>query len=479
MSLAQQQEDFKIFRGSINEIHVGLNWFISAEKSNELFDQTYNSLTENARAEDFYLKLRRIMACISHGHNGVAFPQEYGVNFRLALLERDKRYFPLTIRILDKRIFVAVNTSDDEKLTAGTEILSVNGEPAKKIIEKQLPLITASGKNESFKIAKMENYYEFHYLYNLMNPGVERFKVEAIAFGSKKKQLVEIEGEFPQTVTERYKKITGKDISDYGDVLQYRVLDEKDRIAYLKIGSFYSGLAKDYRNFLDKTFTAIKQTGIRHLIVDVRQNEGGGEGFWQLAYTYTTGNALPETDGLFWLGGDKFSYFKYAENPSPEFTAFANNPYEVIEKTGDGRFRLKPQFKSDDSNAYPAPPNAFSGNLYILTGGMTFSAATSYVETVHQELRKQKRFVKFIGDEAGEDFNAGVSSTGTSAIVLLPNSKIKVSIPLLGSGDVPYSKNEKVVIPDYRVLPAAKDLANKSDVELNFTVNLIKTKFVE
>lgn len=478
LTLAQQQEDFKIFRGSLEEIHVGLNWFISAKDLSEVFDKTYNSLTDDTRTEDFYLKLRRIMASLRHGHNDVVFPQEYGVNFRLGLLEKDKKFLPFAIRILDKRIFVAVNLSANKRLAAGTEIVSINGEAATKIIEKQLPLIAANGRNETFKIGKMEGYYEFHYLYRLMNPGVERFNIEAIPFNSKNQRIFEIEAEFPETIAGRYKKIEGKDISDYNDILKYRGLDDKKKIAYVKLGSFYSGLAKDYQSFLDKTFTAIKQTGIRHLIVDLRQNEGGGEGFWQMAYTYTTGNSLPETDGLMLVGGDKFSYFKFVENPSPEFRAFANNPYDVIDKISQGRFRLKPQFKSDDSKTYQAPPNAFSGNLYVLTDGMTFSAAANYVATARRELRKQNRFIKFIGEAPGDDFDSGVGSAGTAITVLLPNSKIKAKIPLLGGGDeVPYSNKEKIVIPDYRVLPTAKDIAIQTDAELNFTIDLIKKKF--
>lgn len=474
LTLAQQQEDFKIFRGSLNEIHVGLNWFVSDKDLNDLFDKTYDSLTENTPAEVYYLKLRLIMASIRHGHNGVSFPQEYGVNYRLALLEKDKKIFPLAIRILDKRIFVAVNTSANEKLTVGTEIVSINNEKSAKIIEKMLPLMPSSGRNETFRIGRLENYYEFHYLYNLLNPGVERFKIEAIPFGNKKRQIFAVEGELPQTISERYEKITGKGISDYGEILKYKVLDDKNKIGYVKLGSFYSGLARDYKNFLDKTFSEIKQSEIKHLIVDVRQNEGGGDGFWQMAYIYTTGNSLPEADGQLFLKSDKFSYLKYVENPLPEFTAYTNNPYDIIEKTADGRFRLKPQFKSDDAVNYTAPPNAFSGKLYVLTDGMTFSAGTAYVATVRSELRKKNQFVKFIGEEPGEDFNAGVSSAGTSATLVLPNSKIKVNIPLLGSGDAPYRAKEKIILPDYRVLPTAKDLAESNDAELNFTVNLIK-----
>jgi Peptidase family S41 len=477
LTLAQQQEDFKIFRGALNEIHVGLNWFITEKELDDLFDKTYNSLSENTPTADYYLKLRLIMASLRHGHNGITLPQEDGVNYRLSALAKSKKFLPFTIRILNNRVFVAVNTSANDKMIAGTEILSINGESVGKIIEKQLPYMFANGQNVSFKIGNLENYYQFHYLYSLMNPGVERFKIEAIPYNSKKKKTFEIDGELPQTISERYEKITGKPISKFANLLQYRVVAEKNKIAYLKIGSFYKGLLDNYEQFLDKTFTAIKQSGIKHLIVDVRQNEGGGDGFWQMAYVYTTGNSLTETGGLAYVRGDKFSYLKYAENPAPDLQAFAANPYAIIDKKTDGRFSLKPQFTAEDTKPFRAPPNAYSGKLYVLQDGLTFSAGTAYTGAVNYNLRKQNRFVKFIGDEPGEDLKSGVGSGGSSADLRLPNSKISVRIPLLGNGDVPYSMKPNPTIPDYRVIPTAKDLVNGNDAELNFTLDLIKKKF--
>jgi hypothetical protein len=480
LTLAQQQEDFKIFRGSLEEIHVGLNWFITEKDLNDLFDKTYNSLTENTPTEDYYLKLRLIMASIKHGHNGISLPQEDGVNYRLSSLAKSKKFLPFTIRILNNRVFIAVNESSNDKLTAGTEILSINGEMVAKIIEKQLPLMFANGQNTSFKYGNLEGYYQFHYLYQMMNRGAERFKIEAIPYNSKKKQMFEVEGELPQTISERYEKITGKAISKYINLLQYRVVNEKNKIAYLKIGSFYKGLAENYEQFLDKTFTEIKQSGIKHLIVDVRQNEGGGDGFWQMAYVYTTGNSLTDgTGGLPYVKGDKFSYFKYVENPRLDVAAFANNPYAIIDKTADGRFRLKPQFTAEDTKPFPAPPNAYLGKLYVLQDGLTFSAGIAYITTVNYELRKQNRFIKFIGDEPGDDLNSGVGSGGASADIRLPNSKISVRIPLLGGGDVPYSMKPNSPIPDYKVIPSAKDLAEGTDAEFNFTVDLIQKKYLK
>jgi hypothetical protein len=477
---AQQQKDFKIFRGALEEIHAGLNWHISEKDLSRLFDETYNSLAETAATEDYYLKLRRVMASLRHGHGGVTLRREDGVNYRLAALAKSRKFLPLAIRILNGRVFVAVNCSSNAEVTTGTEITSINGESVRKILDRQLPLMFANGRNTSFKYANLENYYQFHYLYQLMNPKVERFRIEAILPGKRKKQTFLLEGENPQIISERFEKIKGRGISDYSGRLKYRILDEKNKIAYLQLGSFYKGLVPDYVDFLDKTFTEIKQAGVRHLIVDVRENEGGGDGYWQMAYTYTTGNRLEGGGGLPFVNGDKFSYLKYVENPSPDFAAFANDPYALIFKLPDGRFQLKPQFTEEDTRAFAAPPNAFTGKLYVLHDGMTFSAGTAYVETVLREFRRQNRFVKFIGTEPGDDFNSGVASGGSSADLRLPNSKISINIPLLAGGaEKPYAGAEKISIPDYKIVPTAEDLAKGADAELNFTIDLIRKNYLK
>jgi hypothetical protein len=188
LTLAQQQEDFKIFRGALEEIHAGLNWHISEKDLSCLFDETYKSLAETAATEDYYLKLRRVMASLRHGHGGVTLRREDGVNYRLAALAKSKEISAARNPYLKRARFQSqVNCSSNSEVTTGTEITSINGESVRKILDRQLALMFANGRNTSFKYANLENYYQFHYLYQLMNPKVERFRIEAILPGKRKK----------------------------------------------------------------------------------------------------------------------------------------------------------------------------------------------------------------------------------------------------------------------------------------------------
>ena len=51
LTLAQQQEDFKIFNTSMQEMHTGVYWFITPERFSTLYDSVYTTLKENEDAE--------------------------------------------------------------------------------------------------------------------------------------------------------------------------------------------------------------------------------------------------------------------------------------------------------------------------------------------------------------------------------------------------------------------------------------------
>jgi hypothetical protein len=89
LALTQQQEDFTIFRTSMQEMHAGLNWFITSERFKVLYDSVYNSLSDNTTNEQFYLKVRFCMAALKHGHGGVSMTNgENGINYKMGILPK-------------------------------------------------------------------------------------------------------------------------------------------------------------------------------------------------------------------------------------------------------------------------------------------------------------------------------------------------------------------------------------------------------
>jgi C-terminal processing protease CtpA/Prc len=88
-------------------------------------------------------------------------------------------------------------------------------------------------------------------------------------------------------------------------------------------------------------------------------------------------------------------------------------------------------------------------------------------------LKGNKRAI-FIGEESGGTMEGNTSHQ--SARLVLPNTKIRVAIPLVKTTNaVPFTKGRGVA-PDYPVTPDIRDILKGVDTELNFTLGLISSE---
>jgi hypothetical protein len=118
-------------------------------------------------------------------------------------------------------------------------------------------------------------------------------------------------------------------------------------------------------------------------------------------------------------------------------------------------------------------PNAFRGNVYLLQNGNTFSAACTFAFRLKKLIQKEGGFIKVIGEDNGYDADAGVASGGYFVNLILPNSKIKVRLPLVASGSAKPYTIPSVNFVDYKIFPTPKECVDEVDVEMNFVKNLI------
>jgi Peptidase family S41 len=483
LTLAQQQEDFKIFKTGIQEMHAGLYWFITPKRFAVVYDSVYNTLKENTGVEEYYMKLRYCMAMLHHGHGSIDMTEkEGGVNYRMGSLPKTGKYLPFVLKYLNKRLFVTNNCSSNEQITNGSEILAINGEPVSKITAQLMSYVFANGRNVTFKYAMLDEYFQFHYLYQVLHPDADKYQLDIIPFKSKKKVTVMADAALPGLIADTYKEQTGKKISDYSNLVYYKLLDDKTKTGYLRFGSFSTYLVEDsvtkFPALLEKMFGAIKEQGIQNLIIDVRNNEGGDD-TWQTAVTYFRKIEKDTNAGLAYMQSDKFTQAKYIARNNQNsmlLTAFEKNPYALIDKTADGRFKLKPQYTTHDTKEKPLKEKAYNGKIYLLQNGLTFSAGFAFAGKLKDLYKQDGGFIKVVGEDNGDDMDAGVGSGGWSLDLLLPNSKIKVNIPITGGGlDKPYS-GKPVNFLDYKVIPAIAEKINGIDAEVEFVKKLISTE---
>jgi hypothetical protein len=388
---------------------------------------------------------------------------------------------PFVLRFLDKRLFIVNNFGNNKSISNGTEILSINGKSTDQLASEFCNYIFANGRNMTYKYQQLGTYYQFQYFLQILHPA-ESYQLEIIPFGKKSKIKVTVKTELPQIIAESYKKQTGKDIGAWDNFIEYKKIDEKLKLGYVKFETFSAYRVENdtlkFVTLFENIFSEIKRDRIENLIVDIRNNEGGDDN-WQLATSYFKGIPKDNNKGLSYVQSDKFTQLKYVEQTEQNkqlLMAFQYNPYALIDKLPDGRFKLKPEYIEHDTKEKPLMPNAYNGKVFLLQNGLTFSAGFAFAGKMKYLIQKDGGFIKVIGEDNGDDMDAGVGSGGWSLNVLLPNSKIKVTVPVTGGGtDKPYTI-PPVNFLDYKVIPTIKDKLSGVDTEIEFVKKLLKMK---
>jgi hypothetical protein len=110
----------------------------------------------------------------------------------------------------------------------------------------------------------------------------------------------------------------------------------------------------------------------------------------------------------------------------------------------------------------------------VLTDGGSFSATNSFLDLVYRYHRRAGRSVRFTGEENGGDNTFGKTSGGQILPIVLPYSRQKLNIPLLGGAQHFAGITPRAVIPDHRVRPSIQDVIKGVDRELLFLRSTLK-----
>jgi C-terminal processing protease CtpA/Prc len=210
-------------------------------------------------------------------------------------------------------------------------------------------------------------------------------------------------------------------------------------------------------------FNELKIKKTPHLILDLRNNEGGDN----------TGEKL-----IAYLLQRPYRHFDYLEKRYvglPAVSDYLENGKElyladsIFYKNAAGNYQVKKEYyRLWTPLLLEQKPrdNHFDGQLTVLANG----ASGSMAAVVCSFLKSNQRAV-FVGEETGRAMEGPTSRSFTK--LTLPNSHISITVPLTKTVNaVTYTKG-RGVIPDYWVEPPIEDLLHGVDTELNFALKLI------
>jgi hypothetical protein len=466
--VAQLREDLRVLRGALEESHVGLYWFISKKELERRFQQVSAALVRPMTVREFHRRLLPLVASLRHGHTTLTLPVE-GVGYRLRHLSKAGKYFPFEVRVLQNRLYVVSDLSESADVAPGAEVIAINGRPVGTLLDKMRLYLSADGANDTFKMHQLGPGFQFHHLLVLLFGPSDTYRVDVLPLSGKAKIRRIVPAVSPERMVTLYRERTGREIDAYPSALRFRLLG--DGAALLTVSSFYEGLIKpgepSFEAFLASAFRQIKEGRVKDLIVDVRGNEGGNGSYVPLLYSYLADKpfrlAKPTT-----LASASVSFLPYAEGASEEVKAFAAAPHRFVSQDADGSWVLKEEFDKDRYRVLNPQTDRFVGRLYVLTDGGAFSATNDFLDLVYRYHRTAGRSVRFVGEQNGGDNVFGRVSGGQTLPIVLPNSKQRLSIPLLGSIQHFATTVPKAIIPDHRIRPSIQDVIAGVDRELLF-----------
>lgn len=467
LNLQQQQEDFDIFKGALEEGHSGLYYYIDKDAFEKQCDSIRKAFTELTTVEDYYLKLRFIVSALHHGHTRISLPTNGNVNFKMGVLDNSKLYLPFQFLIQKDKLIVLEDCSKEQLIPKYAVVESINEISAKDLIKKMLPYMPADGINQTFKYYSLYNYFYFHYLFNLFYPDKKgvNFQIE------NNNTHFYLQLLSPKTIDSIYTVKNEKSISKFDKPLAYKS-NLTNEIAYLRVTSFFKGFIENfqqhYETFLDSCFTDMQQKGKSKLILDLRNNEGGGDNYENILFSYLNDKPFKSNENVS-VAGKTFKYKQYAGNSSDGVKIFMDNTDEFLRD--DTTLLLKPEYA--EQMDFTPKKNLFVGEIYVLTNGGTFSAGANLVRLLYNLRMKSPRVIRFIGEEQGGDIYAQVECAGQSYIIDLPNSSIKVDMPALCNGQLNkvYPKKR---LPDFAVYAPVKSLIANEDYVLQYTIDNIE-----
>jgi hypothetical protein len=432
------RDDFRILRGALEEAHPGIYRYTPKTELDRLFDHAEKSLDRPMNVYEFYRVVAPVVAAIKCGHTGVRVSPE---------LDKGKPRLPLVVRVLDGKPYVLRDLSSAQGTLAGKEVRAVKGLAADKIVQTMLAATPGDGDVHTARMQRISGSNFAAGLIDLL--GMESpYTVTFWDAKQAREHTVKLEGiDAARLETPRPKDSATLSFFDNG------------KIANLKINRF-GGTAnnKDLRAFFPESFAEIDRKKSKFLILDLRDNGGGADDLGKLLLSFLIDEPFQYYDDLV-LNGLDFTFRKYTNQKR-------SLPAEMLQRQPNGKYRMvkHPNWGTQQ----PSKPT-FTGKVYILINGNSFSTTSEFLSHAHA----RKRAI-FIGEESGGGYYGNTSGPG--AVVTLPNTKLQAYVPFMTyyMAVRDYKAASHGVVPDHLVKYTIDELREGRDKELAVALDLAR-----
>lgn len=438
-AVAELRDDIAELRAKYERHNPNIYLYNSKKDLDKYFDSLSNAIVSPMTDMQFYRMLGPITARIKDAHTSV-FPNEncewwYG---------NQQCFIPLLITCNTGKIVTDLCASPDRTIPDGSEIISINGNQAEDILSKMRPYAPRDGYNQTRVNWVINNYFSYFYCYCIET-------ADSFAVVYKHPDGYAMSHTIKATTVDSmwynaYKYYPNRYISGRKDstiTLRFR---EDSSVAIMRVRSFAKGSSKSndesFRKLIHRCFEIIKDSPVKNLVIDVRDNAGGNPEYARYLLSH--------------LIDKKYVYIE---------------SYKTVQ-----RLHWNDEEKRTHSQWYPycgigtfsPEKNCYTGKLYVLMDGGSTSTAGDFAACLDYYNR-----ATFIGEESGA--NRVISGGNVFGKDFeLPNTKLRVRLSTIqgvNKSDIPNDGHG--VIPDYVVVPTPEDYMNFRNPMLEKALELI------
>ena len=438
---AELTTDINFLQTQLFEKHSGLDTYASLEEINITLNQMKATLPDSMSAIQFYGHISPILSTIKDGHTMLLPPSVY-----LEKSNTDSLFLPLRMFNSGDKLYVELNYLPEDKIPNGSEIISINGVPAAVILNTMLNGMMRDGHNDAYARWALNWWFAEYFSYWYDHPA--KYQIQFINPEGVLQNVI-IDGATKEAYNEyRAKRYPNRSFTRTYDhkpgTAVVFTLDTIHSIVIMKIKDWDEAILKNtyhqkIRKTIDSCFDSIFLFHIQHLVIDIRDNQGGSLVNSKHVLSYLLNTSFDLVD----------NYYKVS-NPALD--------------AGNSRYK---KTSGENSKSNKIRKEIYTGKVYVLTNGGSFSNSGLFASTL-----KRNNRALFIGEETGGSI---YSLNANTKSLTLPNTQIQFelttkrfaineSIPNAGRG----------LIPDYVVHPTITNLVEGRDVILEKALDVIQ-----
>lgn len=452
----QLRADYDFMQRVLEQKHASLYWYTPEDSMRYYFSLYRNRIQDSMTERAFtWQVLNPMLDKIHCGHTTISLSKQLAKT--LGTVRTGS--FPFYVKVWSDTMAVIGVQQADSLITYGTIIHAIDDIPVQEIVNHCFEYLPEDGYANNVNYIRLSA--NFPYYYEQIFGSKDSFKITysngytqhrthiVPAFKPKKDTLLK----------QKAKTTTQKKTAQPDPKLKYRSVyfDSSGLYAYMTLNSFSNGKPGP---FFRKTFRKLRREKTPTLVIDLRYNRGGKVRLSTLLTRYLTAEKFKVADTVYAKTRTLKPFTKNFSNK------WLNNfqLFFTTRKLKDGKYHLR---YFEQKIYTPKKKNRYKGQVYLITSGPTFSAATLVTNTL-----KGQKNIMVVGEETGGGWH------GNSGIMLpmvtFPNTRIRLTVPLFRV--VQYKHVPKTgtgIIPDWYIGPSYETIMNRKDAKKEAVIQYI------